>query len=111
MGKFFLILLFITHIFALDLSQSDKQKHILATGIISVLSDEIYCNYYKRKYNTPPSKTQRYIISISSGIITGFLKEMYDKSKSNNHFDHKDLQADILGSVLGSILKIEIKWR
>jgi len=35
---------------------------------------------------------------------------MYDKSKKNDNFDHQDFQADILGSIIGSILKIEIKW-
>ena len=108
--KIFVTLLFLSHIFALDLTQQDKQKHIVATAAISALSDAIYCNYYQNRYNTAPSKTKRYLVSVSSGIIAGVLKEMYDKSQKNGRFDHKDLQADILGSILGSILKIEIKW-
>ncbi len=110
MKKLILIIILITHIFALDLNQPDKQKHLLATAFVSALSDEIYCNYYKNRYHTYPSKTKRYLISISSGIFVGFLKEMYDKSKKNDNFDHQDFQADILGSIIGSILKIEIKW-
>jgi len=110
MKKFFVILLFCSQIFALDLTQNDKQKHIAATAAVSALSDMIYCNYYQNRYNTAPSKTKRYLVSVSSGIIAGFLKEMYDKSQKNNRFDHKDLQADIFGSILGSFLKIEIKW-
>ena len=110
MKKILTIFLFFSMAFSLNLSQTDKQKHILATGIISALSDEIYCSYYQSRYNTKPSKTKRYIVSISSGIFAGFLKEMYDKTKKDNRFDHKDLQADILGAVLGSVLKIEIKW-
>ena len=109
--KFFLILLFCSYIFALDLTQNDKQKHIVATAVISALSDEIYCHYYRSKYNLAPSKTKRYLVSISSGIIAGFLKEMYDKSQKDNRFDYKDLQADIIGSILGSVLKIKIKWQ
>ena len=110
MIKKILILLFTLHVFALNLVQNDKKKHLIATGIISAISDELYCKYYQTKYKTLPSKTKRYIISISSGIMIGFLKEMYDKSKLNNHFDNKDFKADIIGSILGSILKIEIKW-
>ena len=110
MKKIILILVIIANIFALDLNQPDKQKHLLATAFISALSDEIYCSYYKHKYYTYPSKTKRYLISISSGIFVGFLKEMYDKSKKNDNFDHEDFQADILGSIIGSVLKIEINW-
>ena len=110
MKKLFFFFLIITQSFTFNLSK-DKKEHILETAFISALSDEIYTKYYEKKYLSKPNKTQRYIISISSGILAGIIKELYDKSKSNNHFDNDDLKADILGSVLGSILKIEIKWK
>ncbi len=109
--KKIILIFFTSFIFALNLNQSDKQKHFLATAFTAVLSDKIYTNYYKNRYHTFPSKIKRYLISISSGIFAGFLKEMYDKTQKNDNFDHKDFQADILGSILGSILKIEIKWK
>jgi len=110
MKKIILIFFLILNLYALNLNQTDKKEHLMASGIISAMGDEIYSQYYYNRYKVYPSKLKRYIVSISTGILAGFAKEMYDKTKHNNHFDNQDFKADILGSILGSLIKIEIKW-
>ena len=105
MKKIFLLLFSLNILFSLNLNQSDKQKHLIASSIISFTAGAIYSHY-----NPKSSKTKKFLISFITGIGVGILKEISDEMKKNDNFDHKDLQADILGSFLGSIATIEIKW-
>ena len=105
MKKIFLIFLSINFLFSLNINQPDKQKHLIASSIISFTAGTIYSHY-----NPKSSKTKKFLISFGIATGIGILKEISDGMKKNNKFDHKDLQADILGALLGSIASIEIKW-
>jgi len=105
MKKIILFLSSVIFAFSLNLHQRDKQKHVIATSLISFSSGVLYSHYYPNS-----SKIKKFFVAFSIGVGVGILKELRDERQKNDYFDHKDLQADILGSLLGSIATIEIKW-
>ena len=47
----------------------------------------------------------RFIISVALAVIIGICKELYDK-KDYGLFDRKDVRADVIGAMLGSLISI-----
>ena len=74
----------------------DKAKHFLAGMIATIF-------IYQSFENQLTPKENRYLaggVTVSLGV----LKEIYDKSKPENHFSWKDLVADVLGMGMGFVL-------
>jgi len=81
-----LIILLSINLYAL---QPDKRKHIELSSLMG------FTNYYATK-SVPKS--------IGYSMLVGVLKELRDSQEANNHFDNKDLKADLVGSVVGTYL-------
>ena len=116
MKKFFIMLLFMNSVFGFNLEMHHFKEpppnlgeHFFASAVVSVTADDLYCDYYKNKYNSMPTRLQRFVVSTGTSIFIGTLKEIYD-SQAGEFFNHKDIKADILGSVFGSLLQITLRW-
>ena len=114
--KIILVLIFVSFSFAkieilgINYSQKDKKLHTTASFILATTSDAIFTKYYKYQYNKEPTKFQRFTVSFLTSFSIGILKELHDKNQENNHFDNKDLKADFIGSLIGSLCSINIRW-
>ena len=84
--------------FALDLDESDKQKHFAISSILAIGTNQYL--YHK----TDLSTNERIGYSLLLSNIPGVLKELHDDKKSNNKFDIEDIKANFLGSILGVVL-------
>jgi len=99
-----------THIFGINITH-DKKLHIGASFMVATSTDMLYTSIYTYNHNGKlPSKFKRFSISFLTSMTLGLLKEIHDKNKHNNHFDNKDLKADFLGALTGSLFSINIKW-
>ena len=74
----------------------DKAKHFMAGMIATIFIYQSFKNQLTPKEN-------RYLAG-GATVSLGVLKEIYDKSKPENHFSWKDLLADALGMGMGFVL-------
>jgi uncharacterized protein YfiM (DUF2279 family) len=96
--KLFLLTFFCISIQAVDLSESDKQKHFTLSSLIAIGTNQ----YLYHNTNLSTQKRIGYTILLSN--IPGVVKELHDDRKPNNKFDKEDIQANFLGSLLGVAL-------
>jgi len=84
----------------------DKQEHF---GGSFVLSSVIVPELYKSLSETKPTKTEVFLISVGSTMLIGWAKEVRDGQGYGNK-DINDLDADVLGALLGAFVNITIRW-
>lgn len=75
----------------------DKFKHFSAIAAAGTLSG-------LEMQRVSASKQDAVAVSITTAIIIGISKEIYDGTKPDNHFCYKDLTWDLLGAGLAVIL-------
>lgn len=83
------LLLVINNILAVDLREQDKKKHVAACAAISVVV---------------ATNTNNMWYGIGAAMLVGVAKEMTD-----DKFDKEDLEADLIGSVIGVQVEV-LKW-
>ena len=93
--KLFVLTCFSLSIQAVDLSESDKQKHFTLSSLIGIGTNQ----YLYHNTNLSTKKRIGYTILLSN--IPGVIKELNDDRESNNKFDKEDIKANLLGSLLG----------
>ena len=80
------MLLMVQNALAVDLGQSDKQKHIAVSTAIS---------------STIKSYTGNNSYAFVGCLATGAMKEVYDSTQDNNRFDEEDMLANLIGCGVG----------
>lgn len=91
------IMLFTTQVFALDMSQEDKQSHALISAGFGIAVDT-----YIYHHVDSVSDFWRPVVAYSAAMLPGRLKELVDKKG-----DWEDIEADALGAGSG-VLTSEI---
>ena len=84
----------------------DKQEHFAGSF---VLASAVVPETYKLFSDTTPTKTETFIISVGSTMLIGWLKEVSDGQGRGNK-DINDIDADVLGALLGAFANITIRW-
>jgi len=93
--KFFVFFTLSTYILGVDLHENDKQKHFAISSMFAITSNQYLY------HNTKLSFTKRVGYSMLLANIPGLAKEFSDSTQKNNKFDTQDIQANLLGSLLG----------
>lgn len=82
-------------------ANSDKVCHFCACVVISIIFGTII---FRTTEGATPLVGAG--CGFSAAFITGVLKEYYDRASGKGKFDLKDLLADVLGGLVGSILLV-----
>jgi len=86
--------------------QKDKREHFTGSFILSsTIVPAIYYNTVDKK----PTRTEVFFTSLGATILIGWLKEVNDGTGRGNK-DINDLDADVLGALLGAFCHIEYRW-
>lgn len=93
--KLFVFFTLATYILGVDLHENDKQKHFAISSMFAITSNQYLY------HNTKFSFIKRVGYSIFLANIPGLAKEFSDSTQKNNKFDTQDIQANLLGSLLG----------
>ncbi|HIQ28129.1 MAG TPA: hypothetical protein EYH42_06480 [Sulfurovum sp.] len=84
-------------------SQRDKQKHFIATTIISTA-----VTGYTRSQGY--SKVESFFWGFGVAVAAGLLKEGLDGTNSGDQsFD--DVKADLLGAIVGALISAQFEWK
>jgi uncharacterized protein YfiM (DUF2279 family) len=76
----------------------DKGLHFVGSMISTVAVGKTSQTFFDQ------SKEQSLKIGVGFTFALGLGKEVWDSTKKNNKFSYKDLTADILGILMGSVL-------
>ena len=116
MKKLVVVLFLVSSVFGFNLHMkhikqpaADKSAHFFVSAFLTSQLDNMYCDYYKNKFDYMPTKLQRFVFSVGTTVFIGALKETYD-SQAGEHWDHNDLKADVLGSLVGYFFQISFRW-
>lgn len=83
--------------------QSDKQKHFVATTVISAA-----VTGYARSQGY--SKVESFLWGFGVAVAVGLLKEGLDGTNSGDQsFD--DVKADLLGGATGALISAQFEWK
>jgi len=82
--------------------QKDKQLHIASSFLMTTTFKNIYLN-------NGFSEKEATFYSIGSSMLVGLGKEIVDEIKYGG-FSIKDLGADLIGTTLGEVVSIKIKF-
>lgn len=93
-----LITVSVNQSYAVDYRQEDKQKHLAATTGISSITYGISRGY-------KASKTKSFFLAMGVSLGVGVAKELSDPI-----VDEEDLQADLLGAVVGTLFSWTIDF-
>jgi len=86
--------------------QKDKREHFTGSFILSsTVVPTIYYNIADRK----PNRVEVFFTSLGVTVLIGWLKEVRDGTGKGNK-DINDLDADVLGALLGAFCHIEYRW-
>ena len=110
----FLLLIFTSFLFAETNNflqedfweQKDKREHFAGSFL---LASVVVPETYKAFSDTKPTKTEVFLISVGSTILIGWAKEVRDGQGFGNK-DINDVDADMLGALLGAFANITIRW-
>ena len=80
----------------------DKLYHFTASSVISASSTAI-------ADNNGASKSNAYVIGISSTVGIGVCKEIYDLNIKDSYWSWKDLFWDVMGSFAGGYAVVRLK--
>ena len=83
--------------------QSDKQKHFVATTVISMA-----VTGYAR--NKGYSKVESFFWGFGAAIAVGLIKEGID-GKTGGQQSSDDLKADVLGGLTGALVSAQFEWK
>lgn len=90
-------------------SQPDKQKHIMATMVISTATFT-FLSVHPTYKNFSPLKKR--LISFGSAMLVGLIKETIDSGSENNYFSNGDMFANMSGAFafqLSATIPLNIK--
>ncbi|MBC8526888.1 MAG: hypothetical protein ISS28_08200 [Candidatus Cloacimonetes bacterium] len=76
----------------------DKFNHLISSAFLYSWQHKILTNVCQIE------KSKSIVISICLTECWGFMKEVSDSNKKNNHFSYKDLIFDTIGTFLGFII-------
>ena len=96
MKKLLITLLLITSLNASLLNEDDKQMHIGATTFFSFAGNALA---YKELGFT---RNESWFVGFLVGMTVGLAKELYDSRDGGTGFDSRDMQANAIGSIIGT---------
>ena len=84
---------------------TDKWQHYLLCLIIALIASAVIANaIYQFAPNNPGLRTAiSYGAALFVTMAIGVWKECRDRKKAGNHFCWRDLTADAIGAVMGSV--------
>lgn len=84
---------------------TDKKLHFIVSLVLGIVASTIIANaIYSLMPDNPGARTATaYGASLVVTLAIGIAKELKDRRQAGNHFCWKDLMADTVGAILGSL--------